>query len=65
MPQRTTPKTKQYIPSAFIECEICGQSYYSGYKHKHESSQRHILCQNAINRHLQKFQKLMSNVISV
>lgn len=65
MPQRSTPKSKHYAPSAFIECDICGQSYYSGYKQKHEASQRHTWCLNAVNKHMNKFQKVMSGLISI
>lgn len=65
MPQRATPKTKYYAPSQFIECEVCGQSYYSGYKQKHESSQRHMWCVEAITKHTQKFHKIIGGLISV
>lgn len=72
MPQRPTPKTKSYIPREFIECEICGQSYYAGYKQKHEGSERHTLCVNAINKYLKNFshqvkdlQKFIQTVNSV
>lgn len=62
MPQRPTPKTKHYAPSDFIECEICGQQYYSGYKQKHEASKRHVLCFDAVSRHMAKFRNIMTSV---
>jgi hypothetical protein len=64
MPQRATPKTKHYLPSQFIKCEICGQDYYSGYKMKHEGSQRHLWCVEAITKHTQKLEKIIDSLIS-
>lgn len=48
MPPRTIYKSKDYKPRPFICCDVCGQEFYAGFKEKHESSQRHVWCLNAI-----------------
>lgn len=48
MPPRTIYKSKDYKPRPFICCEICGQEFYAGFKEKHETGQRHIWCQTAV-----------------
>lgn len=61
MPIRSTPKTKYYAPSKIVKCDVCGQEYYSGYKTKHETSQRHMWCLEALQKYISNIKQFLSS----